>query len=217
MEAIERVPRDAEELEAVLRLKPAGWEYLLFAGYLFLGKQRLELRWRDHEVPPYAPKQAMDEASEATTYLSAAFNRISDLIAALTRVFPPEVQAQAFGEPGEPGDPIRIEHFATRIVQTYEALLDWAASLRAVEPPAVLQPAFETGARMADQPMLEIRQFIEDSVRETDRIPTFVANHDEDDAPLEIRLDLILTMDEAVSAEFHRRLKRANRKLRWGV
>jgi hypothetical protein len=180
VEAIERVPRDAEELEAVLRLKPAGWEYLLFAGYLFLDKQRLELRWRDHEVPPYAPKQAMDDASEATTYLSAAFNRISDLIAALMRVFPPEVQAQAFGEPGEPGDPIRIEHFATRIVQTYEALLDWAASLRAVEPPAVLQPAFETAARMADQPMLEIRQFIEDSVRETDRIPAFVDNHNEE-------------------------------------
>jgi hypothetical protein len=217
MEPPDRVPRDGGELEAVLNLKPEGWEYLLFAGYLFLGQQRLELRWRDHEFPPYSPRQAIEEASEATTYLNGAFNRVSGLIAALTSVFPPEVQAKAFGEPGEPGDPVRIEHFATRIVQTHEELLGWAASIRAIDPPSVLVPAFEAAARMADQPLSEIRQFIDDAVRETDRIPAYVAGEDEHEPPLEIRLRLTLTMDEEVSAELDRRLKRANRKVRWGI
>lgn len=43
-----------------------------------------------------------------------------------------------------------------------------------------------------------------------------MASHAEDDDPLKITLALNITMDEEVSAEFHRRLKRAKRKIRWG-
>jgi hypothetical protein len=39
-----------------------------------------------------------------------------------------EVQEEAFGAPGSPGEQVPIEHFATRIVKTYEEILDWAAS-----------------------------------------------------------------------------------------
>lgn len=134
----------------------------------------------------------------------------------MMRVFPQEVQEQAFGEPGEAGDPVRIEHFASRIMHTYGELLDWAASLRAVAPPDLLEPSFEMAARMVDQPLLEVREFVDAAVREIDRIPAFMASHAEDDDPLKITLALNITMDEEVSAEFHRRLKRAKRKIRWG-
>ncbi len=214
--APDRVPRTREEQQALLSIRSPGWEYLLFASCLFLGKQELELKWRDHELPPYTPRRALGSIGEATDFLSSEFNRVTGLIEAMMRVFPQEVQEQAFGAPGEPGDPVRIEHFAARIIQTYGELLDWAVSIRAVEPPEVLVPPFEMAARWADQPLLEIREFVDTAVREIDRVPIFVANHAEDDKPLEINLELKLTTDEEVSAEFHRRLKRAKRKIRWG-
>ncbi len=212
-----RVPRNGEELQAVLMIRPAGWEYLFFAGHLFVGKERLALRWRDHELPPYTSSNSIGEVSNATEYLSSAFSRVSGVVEALMRVFPEEVQEEAFGAPGEPGDAVRIEHFAARILQTYEELLDWAASMRAVSPPDVLAPAFEAAARMANQPLDEIHAFIDDAVREIDRVPTYLETRTEGDQPLQIDLVLKLTMDEALSAEFHRRLKRARRKLRWGL
>lgn len=215
--APDRVPRDASELQAVLALKPGGWEYLLFAGHLFLGKERFELRWRDHELPPSAPKRAIGDVGDATTYLSQSFSRVTDLVEALMRVFPPEVQEQAFGAPGEPGDPIRVEHFATRILQTYGDLLEWAASLRTVDPPEVLVPSFEMAAQMANQPLSEIREFIDDVVRGIDQVPAYLDNHKKGDPPLCLDLILKLSIDEEVSAEFQRRTKRARRKLRWGI
>jgi hypothetical protein len=204
-------------LQAVLALKPGGWEYLLFAGHLFLGMQRLELKWRDHELPPSVPRHSIGDVGDATTYLSSAFSRVTDLVEALMRVFPPEVQEEAFGAPGESGDPIRIEHFATRILQTYEELLEWAASFRNIDPPEVLIPSFEMAAQMADQPLSEIRGFIDDVVRGIDQVPAYLDNHKEGDPPLRLDLILKLTKDEDVGAEFQRRIKRARRKLRWGI
>jgi hypothetical protein len=215
-QAPDRVPRTPQEQQALLAVRPPGWEYLLFASTLYLSKQELEFKWRDHEVPPYVPRVSLGSISEATDYLVSEFNQVLGLTEALMRVFPEEVQEEAFGAPGEAGDPVRIQHFATRIMQTYSELLDWAASLRAVDPPEILAPSFEMAARMADQPLREVREFVDTAVREFDRIPAFVARHTEGDVPLEIQLELKITMDEEVSAEFHRRLKRAKRKLRWG-
>jgi hypothetical protein len=215
-QAPDRVPRTDDEQKALLAVRPPGWEYLLFASCLFLGKQQLEFKWRDHELPPYTPRHSLGSIGEATDHLSSEFNRVTGLIEAMMRVFPQEVQEQAFGEPGEPGDPVRIEHLAARITQTYSELMDWAASIRAVDPPDVLVPSFEMAARWADQPLVEIREFVDTVVREIDRIPAFVASRTEDDEPLEINLELKLTTDQEVSAEFHHRLKRAKRKIRWG-
>lgn len=214
--APDRVPRTLAEKHALLATRPRGWEYLLFAGVLYLGKEELELKWRDHEVPPYSERRMIGSAQEATDYLNREFKRVRDLTDAMMRVFPPGVQEEAFGASGEQGDPVRIEHFASRIVQTYSELLDWAASMRSIDPPEVLAPAFEMAPRMADQPILECREFIENVVREIDRVPGFLADDSDEDKVLEIELALRLTADERVSAEFHRRMRRARRKIRWG-
>lgn len=216
-QAPDRSPRTHTEQAAVLAVRPPGWEYLLFAGSLYLGKEDLELKWRDHELPPYKARRSLGSISEATDYLSAEFNRVTGLIEAMMRVFPPEIQEQAFGAPGEPGDPVRIEHFATRIIQTYGELLDWAAALQSADPPEVLAPSFKMACRMADQPLIEVREFVDSVVREIDRVPAFLASEPIVDEPLTIELTLKLTVDENVSDEFHRRLKRAKRKIRWGI
>ena len=102
-------PRTLAEQEDLLLRRSPGWEYLLFAGVLQQGRNALETKWRDHELRlPSRTRERLD-ADEAVSYLSAAFGRLGSIVEPLTRVF--EGQQAAFGEPGEPGDPVLIEHF----------------------------------------------------------------------------------------------------------
>lgn len=142
-------------------------------------------------------------------------NQIVGLVEALERVFTPEVQEQAFGPPGVEGDAHRIEHLAGRVISTYEGILDWAAQIRQVRPPELLAPAFEVVPQMVDRPLRKFRDFVDNAVAELDRLHKLL-EEDEPEEPLVLTLDLSLKLDEDVMAEYHRRIKRARRKQRWG-
>ena len=117
---------------------------------------------------------------------------------------------------GGRANPIRIEHFAKRIIQTYEGMLDWAAAIREIEPPEVLHDVFEIAPRMPDRALSEFRDFVDRVVREMDEVPKRLVDAEETDEPMVIGLDLRLELDDQVMAEFHRRMKRARRKVKWG-
>lgn len=210
-----RVPRTLREKEAILRQRPRGWEYLLFGGTLFVGKESLEKKWHDFEIPPYIRSHEIADAAAASTFLADQMHQMVGLVEALERVFPPEVQEQAFGPPGAEGDAHRIEHLADRVISTYEGILDWAAQVRRVRPPEVLVPAFEIVPTMADRPLRKFREFVDYAVAELDRLHQLF-EEDEPDEPILLTLDLSLEVDQDVMDEYHRRIKRARRRQRWG-
>ena len=214
--APDRVPRDTAEKQALLREKPPGWEFLLFANVLLMEKQRLEMKWHDHNMPPFRRKRPLMDVQEASAFLSSEASNLVGLVDALSHGFPREVQEQAFGAPGESGDSIRIEHFAKRIIQTYEGMLDWAAGIREIEPPEVLQEVWELAPQMPDRALGEFRDFVDRVVREMDGVPAKVDELKDEDEPLFIGLDLTLDLDDQLMEEFHRRMKRARRKVKWG-
>lgn len=210
-----RVPRTPWEKEAVLRERPRGWEYLLFGGALYIGKDSLEKKWHDFEIPPHRRSYEIADVTEASKFLSEEMDQIVGLIEALERVFPPEIQEQAFGLPGVEGDPHRIEHLADRVISTYEGILEWAAQLRQVRPPELLGPAFEIVPMMAARPLRKFRDFVDHAVAELDRLNNLL-DEGEPDKPIVLTLDLSLELDQDVMAEYKRRIKQARRKQRWG-
>jgi hypothetical protein len=214
--APDRVPRSPEEKDAVMRERPPAWEFLLFASFLLQEKERLEMKWHDYNMPPFQRRRAITDVQEASAFLSNEFSNLVALVDALSRGFPREVQEEAFGAPGEPGDPVRIEHFAKRIIQTYEGMLDWAAEIREVEPPEVLREVWEVAPQMPKRPISEFRDFVDRVVREMDQLPKKVDELKEKDEPTVMTLDLNLELDDRVMEEFHRRMKRAHRKVKWG-
>lgn len=216
IEPPDRVPRTLDEKRALLIARPAGWEFLLFAGVLLLEKESLEMKWHDHNMPPFQRKLPLPDAEGASAYLSSELSNLVALVDALSHGFPRDVQEQAFGPPGEPGDPIRIEHFAKRIIQTYEGMLDWAAAIRGVEPPDVFADVFELAPRLPDRALSEFRHFVDRVVREMDELPDWEAESEETDEPMVFHLDLRLELDDQVMAEFNRRMKRARRRVKWG-
>jgi hypothetical protein len=212
----DRVPRTSDEKQALLVTRPAGWEYLLFASVLLKGKEDLEMKWHDHNMPPFRRTLVVSDAQDASAYLGDEFGNLQALVNAMMTVFSAEAQEQAFGVPGEPGDPVRIEHLAKRIIQTYEGILDWAAAIRGVEPPEVLRDVFGVAARMSDRPLTKFRQFVDRVVLEIDKVPALLDDPDAVEEPITIVLDLTLEMDDDVTAEFHQHMKRAKRKIKWG-
>lgn len=210
-----RVPRTPHEQEAVLLERPRGWEYLLFGGALFLGKDRLEKKWNDYEIPPYQRAQVITDIGEASRFLSSEMSQIVQLIEALERVFPPEIQEQAFGPPGVEGDAHRIEHLADRVISTYEGILDWGLQIRQIRPPDLLVPPFEVVPLMVDRPLRKFREFVDNAVTELDRLH-FIIEEGNLDEPIVLNLNLHLELDNEVMDEYHRRMKRARRKQRWG-
>jgi hypothetical protein len=201
------VPRTDQERDELIRTKPPVWEHLLFASVLLRGKNDLEPKWYDHDSRlPRGPRRRLD-ADAAFDHLSGEVPRVLRFIEPMMRLFGPDVQERIFGAPGEPGEPLRIEHFAQRIITTYEGLLDWAASLRSMDVPEVFKGAYETAARMADQPVSEIRAFIDRVVEEMDRVPQRLAEANDEDKPITIAMNLDLAGDEELVDEFNRQLE----------
>jgi hypothetical protein len=208
---LSRSPRTDQEQRQLLRFRQPAWEYLLFAGVLAQGICRLEPKERDHELRlARGPRQHLD-LQETTQYLSHAFRDLAAAWEPMGRIFQPSAQEQAFGAPGEPGDPARIEHFAQWIVDMYEQTLDWALAMRSLDVPDPLKKAVELAARTADQPVADVKSFINHAVDETDRIPAAI--EEPDPTPINIELSLILTVDDQLMAEFDLELKRATHEI----
>jgi len=188
--------------DAIARLKseqPAMWEYLLFAALLRRSQERLRRRRRDHELRlPGSAYHRVDE-DRVVDYISTAFGELGWLIAPLNRVF--EAQEDAFGKPGEPGNPILIEHFADWIAQTYEGLLDWAGRLRSAGVPDDFERALELAAQAADKPARQIWDFMDHLTAEVAKIPAHLAIPEHDRRELIIDATLVLEADEEVLTE----------------
>jgi hypothetical protein len=207
--SVNRVPRNADEQQELLDARPPGWEYLWFARVLLVGKDGLEVKWRDHELRiGRGPREHFDDELAALGYLRHSTDDMAHAIGPINRVLAPEAQAEAFGAPGEPGDPARIEHVGHAVVRAYEALLDAAGGLRQQAVPSSLEHAFELAAQLANNAVAEIRDFIDRTVAETDRIPAYIADPSPDKPRLEIHLDLTLSVDQDVQDQLSTELAR---------
>jgi hypothetical protein len=194
------VPETPNQQRRLLLHRPPGWEYLLYAGVLLQGKTALEAKWHDEELEmPRGERLAVEEES-AMSYLSREMSRLRSLTGTSMRVFTREAQVRAFCAAGEPGDPVRIERLATHVVETYENMMDWAAGLRAMVPPEQYERVYALTASMAHLPLTQFRQFVDDIVRETARIPRHLAAAS--DEPLVIEVELILKIDQELLHEF---------------
>lgn len=195
------VPRDAQQTRALLDTRPAGWEYLLFAARLAQGKHALRLAWRDHVLELSSGPYRRLEPDEVTGYLSGEFGRLAWLIEPMQRVF--AAQEDAFGRPGEPGEPELIEHFADWIVGIYRQLMEWAAGVRSVGVPEEFEPAVRLWAHAGDASIEQISSFIDVTAQRLDEVAAQLAGRQpgDDEEPIAVDLSLTLTIDEALNEE----------------
>lgn len=204
---IERVPRTADEEAALVRTRPDGWEYLLFASVLRRRMDELEPKYRDHQLrfvrPTGGPVLA---GADATEFLSSAFREARVLSDNFNRVFDQEAQERAFGVPGHAGDVGQIEHLASRLVAVYDGLIDWAAGVRGAPIEEEFGRAVELSSRFVDRPIEQFRDFVDRAVAEMDKLPALLRA--EEHEPLTIHLTLTIDIEDGLERELQAELRR---------
>jgi hypothetical protein len=64
------VPTTDAERRCLIESKPPCWETILFAGYLWLGRERLESKWHEHELGiPYGTRRDFDSVAATSEYV----------------------------------------------------------------------------------------------------------------------------------------------------
>ncbi|MFB9474926.1 toll/interleukin-1 receptor domain-containing protein [Nonomuraea salmonea] len=202
--ALPVVPRSSSEQMRLLSEKPPAWEYILFASELQMGQRALLDKWHDHELGYAARSGKHIDPESAPSYLEAKFSEIQEIISAIELIFSCSAQNRAFGEPGQAGDEERIKHLARKLLHIYEGLLDWSAHLRSLSVPSEFTRAFRLAASFSDQPLREIRQFIESFIAMAEQLPEMLAQGQ----PVRVSMDLIVTADDLVIEEFNGELRR---------
>lgn len=196
-----RVPMTEIELERLLAIRPALWEYWLYAGALRIGLDALEDKFRDYDLG-YAPMSGevfLDD--EAMRLVRSGPTAASALVENFNALLTPAAQDAAFGRPGEPGDAAKIMHLARRMVDTYEAFLDNAARLRGAAVPDAYRPAILAAARFGSDAIMEFRRFVADAVDTLGSLPEALADATPEN-PVRLDLTLTMTVSDAVLEEF---------------
>jgi hypothetical protein len=203
------VPRTADEQRQLLMQRPPAWEFMLYASVLLLRRAALEEKWRDNEIR-YARRTGkyMDQET-AIDYLTSAAHDAMMIADGLNRVLDSDAQNSAFGAPGEPADPARIEHLAMRLISVYEEFLDWAANLRGVGVPSQLQNALELAARLAELPARQIREFVDYYVAQVEQIPEQLLRGE----PVRLEMTLKIDIDDDALSAFTNELERLGKEL----
>lgn len=206
-----RSPRSDDDMTALLRERPDGWEYLLYGGSLLLLRDAHEGEYRDHLLR-YAPLEGEPlDSSAAIQRLEAAFPDALGLVAATMRLFDPRIQERAFGPSGKPGDEALIQQWAQRMIDGYVQLMMWGKGLRAARVPTEFQTAFQLAADMVARPVDEMRAYVDDVVNKMDTVSDLLGRDDEE--PVEITITMVLTIDDDSSAAFSRELERVHEAL----
>jgi hypothetical protein len=197
-----KIPSTREEQARVIAERPRFWEYLMFAGVLAQGKNELETKWDDHELQlPRGPRREFDLAS-AKDFLVREVGWIQKHMV-LNRILSPSIYKQAFGAPGQSGDPTKIESMARRLISMYESWLDWAAGLRNTSMPPAYEEVLETTACLIDGPILSVREFIDHVADQTARLPELAADGT-DEHPVTLTFELKLDIEDEVMQRNHR-------------
>jgi hypothetical protein len=205
------IPHTLEEQAGLFLAKPDGWEYILFAGALAQRQDRLEGKWRDHELRlPGSDRVRLDDEAEALSFIRTANASIQITISVINRLFDPTVLERAFGVPGEPGDAAQIEHIASRVMSMYEEMMDWAASIRGCIVPEKYERLYELTPQMIDASVTAVRKFVSDAVDAATRIQEIFAGPKPDE-PVKIEIELVLSVDEGISEAVTAELDRIRR------
>lgn len=204
-----RVPQTQADIELLLATRPDWWEYWLYAGALRVGLDSLEAKYRDYEMGFAVPTGEAYFGRDAFNFLRTVPVRANNLVNNFNAVFQSEVQSRAFGEPGEPGDADRILHIARRFLDVYEGFLDEAARVRGTALPDEFEEAQRAAAEFGSDAVREIRGFVARCVESVSALPEMVEGRAESDEPLEVALQITLTVDEEVSTRFLRGMKDA--------
>ncbi|MGI5503415.1 toll/interleukin-1 receptor domain-containing protein [Lentzea sp. CA-135723] len=169
-----RTPRELAEMIArkvgtAVSAPQPGWEYQLFSDTVAMLMRNLKDKRVSHEMGTAKPRRLITEDVDALDTFRARSRSLDGILNAVEDLLSPGRVQMAFGPPGRPGDRDKIKHLANGFVEQYEGLLDWSAELRGTTTPDRYTALYRAAAQLADQPLKQIEQFVEEFAAASDR------------------------------------------------
>lgn len=197
---IRRAPRTPAETRRVLAVRPPGWEFMHFAGELYQRLEAAEPRYRDHEARYVRPSAMVVPEEGFGDYVSGELDAVQTIVSNWSSLINGAALGRAFGEPGQSGDPRRIEHVTERLTSAYVELMDWSDRLLGARRPSRYRRLINIIARFADQPIQQYRDWVEEIVKVTDHKAELMSRGE----PLgdQIEISLTLQLADDVQREF---------------
>jgi hypothetical protein len=202
------IPISSEERRRVATERPVGWEYLLLAGAVWNEMRVDDKGFLDNQLGyAEASSEYIDTRADLQLFTERKLNEARRIMSRMTLIANTDSLTWAVGKPGEPGDPVKIDHFAHRLGSSYRDLLAWSAAIRGATCPPEYVRALNALAHFTDAAIKETRDFAERLVNTTKQIMSH-ASLPEPRSPLIIELELVMTIDDRVVKEFNREMRR---------
>ncbi|RDI27519.1 toll/interleukin-1 receptor domain-containing protein [Lentzea flaviverrucosa] len=201
-------PVTAKSVAALVREKPHGWEYLLYATVVAQGLADLQQKYREHFLR-YSPRNGIVEHGNGIDLIRDRNVLLGEIIkVAVESVFTADTQEAAFGRSGEPGDADRIVHLGELFVRTFDEILEWARGIHGTSYAHELaRAAARVQARFADR-QLEAMHAVARDLREV--ADTLVERLTAGER-IDMTVPLVFEVEPALELEFKAALDRLSR------
>lgn len=113
----------------IIRDRVDGWEYRLTAEFLRDHLKRTMRGWDDLQRNLYSRPAVVLASEDSIQWFRARIAEAGRLVPVLAALYTKEL-VHAWGEPGEPGDPVEIRHVCRLIQSAAEQLLQWEEAVR---------------------------------------------------------------------------------------
>ncbi|MGW0942807.1 caspase family protein [Streptomyces sp. NPDC002623] len=204
---IPRVPRTLAGRDELIRAKPPKWDYLLYAASLRLGMESLNEKWTQYEAGRSSRSRHMSVA-QFCHYIDNSLKKLQTITHRIDTCLSPELQDRVFEKSAEHAEPDLIKRMASDLVGVYEDYMDWAMAIRGIVAPHKAARLIELAALIADEPVREVRTFIQQYFYEIDALGDRYATSDV--ASMNVNLNLKITLNQEVLDAFLEERKRLN-------
>ena len=201
---VDAVPCTQEELDRLVKDRPLAWEYLLFAGALIVEMEAFDARYRDYLIG-YAPRLGVSiyEANFMEFY-RMQYGELLNISRLFGQIFSNQIVESAIGPGGVSGDPAKIFHLAKRYISVYDELLRWTERLRGTLVPTGYQQLIDILSRYSEQPITELRRFVNDYSEKVARIPTVLKAGESITLQIPVKFAVPSELSQELRAEFAR-------------
>src|ERR1700694_1404980 len=148
------IPASREQVSELVATRPPFWEFLLFAGVLWREMQRVEPKWLDYTRGILQAGRLLTDP-EALALVSTILRSGQACIRDLVDNFESSAQ-EAFGAPGSPGDPIKIENLGVWVIARFNELVDLATAVRRARTGDIVARLLDPAGAISDQQMRQL-------------------------------------------------------------
>jgi hypothetical protein len=201
-------PITPKTVAALVREKPKGWEYLLYATVVAQGLANLQPKYREHFLR-YSPRNGVVEHGNGIGLIRDRNVLLGEIIkVAVDSVFTAETQEAAFGKYGEAGDADRIVHLGELFVRTFDEILEWARGIHGTSYASdTARAAARVQARFADRQLQAMHEVAENLREVADTLVERLTAGDR----IEVTVPLVFEVEPELELEFKAALDRLSR------